>query len=206
MHIGKTSFVSAIIIICLLCLLTAGCQSSEASSLSKEAQKLEKTLSGDKMLHLKQVVELYDEQGSPVPHYYEMWIAKDKAYCRELDKEGKTLQKLQDDGKLHISYDPIELKAVKHDSSRILALNPGALEDMKDYGVASEEDYEYCKRACRAYSMSNGRDEEELRLYVDKETGYVLFCDAPLFCIKTAFFEVLPYDAAMFNIPEGIKY
>ena len=206
MHIRKTTFVSAIIIIGLLCILTAGCKSSEASSLSKEAQKLEKTLSGDNMLHLKQVVELYDVQSSPVPHYYEMWMAKDKAYCRELDKEGNILQKLQDDGKLHISYDPIELKAVKHDSSRIFALYPGDLGDMKEYGVASEEDYEYCKRACRAYSIGNGRDEEKMRLYVDEETGYVLFCDAPLFCIKTASFEVLPYDADMFSIPEGIRY
>ncbi len=205
MHAGKTPFVLSIILIILLCILSAGCQSPEASSLSKEAQKLDKTLSG-KMLHLKQVVELYDEQSSPVPHYYEMWIAKDKAYCKELNKEGNILQKLQDDGKLHISYDPIELKAVKHDSSRIFALKPGDLGDMKEYGVAFEEDYEYCKRACRAYSMSNGRDEEELRLYADEETGYVLFCDAPLFCIKTTSFEVLPYDAAMFSIPEGIRY
>ena len=31
-------------------------------------------------------------------------------------------------------------------------------------------------------------------MYVDDETGFVLFCDAPLFCVKTAEFEVLPYE------------
>jgi hypothetical protein len=74
------------------------------------------------MLHLKQVVEYYDGQGNPIPHYYELWIAKDKAFCRELDETGNVLQKINDDGKIHISYQPESLRGVKHEDSRMFRM------------------------------------------------------------------------------------
>jgi|GEM_PF-803594 len=202
----KTSLLPAIIIFSVLCLLASGCQLSEASSLSKEAQKVDKLLSEGKMLHAKQVVEFYNENSESVPRYYELWIAKDKAFCRELDKNGNTLEKILDDGDIHISYQPVTLKAIKHETSRVFVLSPEKLADMESYGVKLEESYKYCKRPCRVYSMSNGKAEEELRLYMDEETGYLLFCDSPLFCVKTALLEVLPYAADLFRVPEGIKY
>ncbi len=204
----KTSFVSAIILFAILCLLTSGCNSTASSNLSKEAQKTDKLFLEGKMFHLKQVVEFYDEKSNPIPHYYELWIAKDKALCQELDRDGNILQKIQDDGAMHISYQPDTLNAVKHESSRIFMINPVSLVAMEDYGVISGESYDYCKRDCRVYKLSNGEDEDEdeILLYVDEETGHILFCDAPLFCMKTASIEVLAFDDTVFSIPEGIKF
>ncbi|HEX3029439.1 MAG TPA: hypothetical protein VHT34_09075, partial [Clostridia bacterium] len=178
----------AVVLLIFLSLMVTGCQRSVKPSFKDEFKKTDVIFSKSQMFHIKQVVEFYDGQGNPLPHYYELWIYKDRALAYELDSEGNILKRIQDEDDLHITYQPDTFKAEKHKVSQIFSLSTDALANMNNYTVTAGESYEYCDRSCHVYGMSNQNETDDLRLYIDDQTGYVLFCDAPLFSLKTAFF------------------
>ena len=65
---------------------------------------------------------------------------------------------------------------------------------------------QYAGRDCACYLMDTGKAEQWAKLYVDKLTGVVLFCDAETFRLRTATIEELPVDKALFAAPDGLKY
>lgn len=158
-----------------------------------------------KMLHVKQVLERYDASGQPIPQYYEMWLADKKGLCVELDEDGNELGRILDaDGK-HIAYDLKTGMAEKYDFSRIFILDFEALSSAFS-NVIQADDQQYAQRKCAIYLLEDGGSEEWMKVYADRETGYVLLCDAPLFRIKTALLEVLPIDKKLFKAPSDIVY
>ena len=47
---------------------------------------------------------------------------------------------------------------------------------------------------------------QDLLLFLDDETGFVLLCEAPLFRLRTALLETLPVDDARLTPPDGLLY
>lgn len=189
----------------LLVILTA-CQRVNIKASQSDLTLESFTVPKDKMLHVKQVVEFYDAEGTPFPRYFELYVsAKDKS-ALELDTEGNVIQIYQDTGSRHFSYDPESMLATEYPASAIFALNPP---DLADYGkgqVTGGELYPYAGRNCTAYMILGESESDNIRMYVDNETGFILFCDAPLFCIKTAEIEVLPYDEEFFAAPDDLVF
>lgn len=157
------------------------------------------------MLHLKQVLEHYDASGQPVPQYYELWLADKKGLCIELDKKGDEIRRTMDNGDKHVIYDSKTRAAEKYDFSQMFILDFKILKSLYPETVQAD-DQQYAGRDCAIYLLENHRDEEWLKLYMDKGTGYVLFCDAPLFRLRTAEMKVLPVDDKLFTIPSDITY
>ncbi len=201
----RLGFQVVLMVLGLMLVITA-CQRTALPSLSKEFDKTEDLLSDNKMFHIKQVIEFYDAQNNPIPRYFELFVAKDQRICHELDSDDNTIQIMIDIKDTYLSYNPGTLEAEKHESSPILSLDFAKMLNMTEYKVTAGESYEYCGRTCRVYGISNGDDTEDLRLYIDEETGSILFCDAPLFCIKTFSFEIIDYKAGFFELPDGLKY
>jgi len=158
-----------------------------------------------KMLHVKQVLERYDALGQPVPQYYELWLADKKGLCVELDKKGNEIRRILDTEGKHITYDPKTRVAVKYDFSQMFILNFNILKSSYPKTVKAD-DQQYAGRNCAIYLLENDKDKEWMKLYVDKEMGYVLLCDAPLFRLRTAEMEVLPMDNKLFTTPSDITY
>lgn len=158
-----------------------------------------------KMLHIKEVLEHYDSLGQPVPQYYELWLADKKGFCVELEKSGKEIRGMLDiDGK-HVAYDPKTKAGVKYDVIQIFTLDFKTLKASYSK-VVQADDQQYAGRSCAIYLLENDGGDEWMKIYVDKETGYVLFCDAPLFRLRTALLEVLPVDDKLFTAPSDIIF
>lgn len=158
-----------------------------------------------KMIHLQQVLEHYDAGGSAVPQYLELWLTKDQGRCSELDKEGNELAVALDTGKEHVYYDAATLTAEKSAEGRLFIVNFSAMK--KAYPkMETSNDGKYAGRDCTLYMMDTGKAQEWAKLYVDKQTGSVLFCDAETFRLRTALIEELPVDKALFAAPDGLKY
>ena len=158
-----------------------------------------------KMLHVKQVLEHYDASGQPVPQYYELWLVNKKSLCVELDEDGNELGRILDADDSHIVYDLKTRMAEKYDFSRIFILDFETLKSVCT-NVIQADDQQYAGRKCAIYLMENIGSEEWIKVYVDRETGYVLLCDAPLFRVRTALLEVLPIDNRLFKAPSDIVY
>jgi hypothetical protein len=193
-------------VIILLLLVFPACRKGTGQSFAEEIRKTEAVLSQNKMLHLKQVIEYYDSTGNPIPRYFELFIAKGEKTAFELDTDGNIIQVYQDNKKQHISFDPVTLKAQKYQSNTIISPDLSMLAKDKDLQVTGEGPYEYAGQSCQAYMISDGNADDDVRIYLDSATGFLLFCDAPLFCIKTADIEVLPYEGSHFGIPDDLKY
>lgn len=187
----------------LVLLFTSGCGSGK-KALPQESATGFSVRSG-KMLHVKQVLEHYDASGQPVPQYFEMWFVDKRGLCVELNGNGNETGRILDMDDMHIAYDSKTRIAVKHDFSRIFILNFESLRSACS-NVVQADDQRYAGRICAIYLLENDDSEEWIKVYVDRETGYVLLCDAPLFRIRTALFEVLPMDNRLFKAPSDIVY
>jgi hypothetical protein len=163
-----------------------------------------KTTDG-KMLHLQQVLERYDANGSAIPQYLELWLAGDKANCTELDKDGKTLSVSLDTGKSHIVYSAATNKAQKSDKSLVFTVNFANIKKVYP-NIKTTNDGEYASRPCTFYLLDNGNATQWVKLYVDKATGTVLLCDAETFRLRTALVEERPLDDKLFTEPKGLSY
>lgn len=202
----KNSRLVAMLILCLLLLVLPACRKTAVQSFSAEIKKTETVLSQKKMLHLKQVIEYYDAAGEPIPRYFELYVAAGEKYAFELDTSGNVIQKYLETKKLHISFDPATLKAMKYQSSPIILPDLSMLVKGKDVQITEEGPYEYAGQSCQAYMISTGNTEDDIRVYLDSATGFLLFCDAPLFCLKTAEIEILDYEGSFFAIPDDLIY
>lgn len=158
-----------------------------------------------KILHVKQVLENYDNLGQSLPQYYELWLADKKGLCVEIDIKGNEIMSMMDTDDMHIAYDSKTKEAVKYNFSQIFILDFKALKS--SYSKTTQaDDCQYVERNCSVYLLENDNSDEWMKLYVDKETGFVLLCDAPLFRIRTALLEVIPMDGKLFTVPSDIKY
>jgi hypothetical protein len=156
-----------------------------------------------KMLHLQQVLERYDADGNAVAQYLELWLTKDTGRCVEMDSDGKEISVAMDTGKSHLLYDSATLKAEKSSASLVFTVGFDSMK--KAYPkLKTSNDGQYAGRACTLYLMDNGKEDEWVKLYVDKETGYVLLCDAPTFRLRTALIEELPTDNSLFAEPKNL--
>ena len=201
---GKKLRVLSALLLAGLLVILAACQ--RQASREDELKLPSFTIPSDKMLHVKQVVELYDAEGTPIPYYYELYISAKEKTAFELDMGGVVIQIYRDTGSKHLSYDPESKTAMEYPASAIFFLN---LSDLADYGKAQAAGgihYQYAGRNCTAYMLLGEDESDNIRMYVDDETGFVLFCDAPLFCVKTAEFEGLPYEEEYFVTPDDLVF
>ena len=183
---------------------TIGCTGS-ADSLVKASDKTNKLFESGKMVHLKQVVDHTDSNNQTVVQYFETWLAQDMALSIELDSDGNDLRVALDAEKKHISYDVQSLEARLYEFSQIQAI---ILSNVKSsyFKTTLIEEKEYAGQNCQVYLLENGVDDDWVRIYVDKETGCVLFCEAPFFRIRTANVEVLETDESLFSVPSDLVY
>lgn len=187
----------------LILLFISGCGSDKKTLLQESGTGF--SVRSSKMLHVKQVLEHYDALGQPVPQYYELWLTNKKGLCLELDRNGNEMERILDADGSHITYGLKTHMAVKYDFNRIFVLD---LETLKSAcpNVIQADDQQYAGRKCAIFLLENGSSEDWIKVYVDRETGYVLLCDAPLFRVRTALLEVLPLDNRLFKAPSDIMY
>jgi hypothetical protein len=157
------------------------------------------------MLHVQQVLERYDANGNPVPQYLELWLTEEMGRCTELDAEGNEIAVALDTGSEHLTYDTKTLAARKTDKSMIFFLNFDAMKKTYPHLQASS-DGTYAGRDCTFYLMETDDGEDWVKLYVDKETGYVLLCDAETFRLRTALIEEEPENGDLLLVPDGLKF
>ncbi len=159
----------------------------------------------DNMLHAQQVLERYDENGNPVPQYLELWLAEGKGRCSELDAGGREIAVALDTGKDHLYWDTATLDAEQGGVSRVFLVSLAAMKKL--YPKTQEQNTgTYAGRACDFYLLGGSGVEDWVKLYVDKQTGMVLLCDAETFRLRTALLEVLTADDSLFVKPEGLKF
>jgi hypothetical protein len=178
----------------------AGCT---ASSVTNERTGMKFT--SGKMFHVKQVLEHYDAGGNPVPQYFELWLTSSKGRCSELDAEGNEISVSLDTGDKHLTYDTATLAARETGDSTIFILNFSAMKKVYPDKQYSEEG-QYADRDCVFHLMGNDSSEGWIKIYLDKETGYTLYCDGETFRLRTALFEEIPADEGLFAEPEGLTY
>lgn len=185
--------------VAVLALAVAGCQ------LAKGDAKAGIKFSAGKMLHVQQELDRYDADGNKVTQYLELWLTKDAGKCVVMDQTGHELSVTLDTGKSHILYDASTYKAAKSNASLIFTVG---FDNMKKAypKIAKSNDGQYAGRECTLYLMDNGNQDEWVKLYVDKATGYVLLCDAPTFRLRTALIEELPADSSLFAEPKNLNY
>jgi len=158
-----------------------------------------------KMIYARQVLVHYDAAGNTVPQYYEIWAVQGKSACRELDGDGREVRTFLDYGDRHIAYNSSTREAVKLKFNKVFILDYEALK--KVYPVETvNEDQEYAGRNCSVHLLESDGGDDWLKIYCDSETGFVLFCDAPLFTLKTADFEILPEDPEKFSEPKDLDF
>lgn len=184
-------------------LFTGGCGSDK--KILPQEPAAEFSVGSNDMLHVKHVLEHYDASGQPIPQYFELWVADKKALCIELNENGDEMGRTLDMDDMHIAYDSTDHSAVKYDSSRIFMLNFESLRSVSS-DMIQADDQRYAERTCAIYLLENDDNNDWIKVYVDSETGYVLLCDAPLFRMRTALFEVVPIDNRLFEVPSDIVY
>lgn len=159
----------------------------------------------DQTLHLKQVLERYDAAQQPVEQYLEMWVAPPMALSHELDADGHTVSIALDNADGHILYDATTKEARKSDAIEVFHIN---FQSFKAAFARSSVmgELQYAGRDCIAWLLENDAEDDWVKAYVDRQTGWVLFCDAPLFRLRTATVELLARDDKLFATPADLKF
>ncbi len=160
------------------------------------------------MLHARQVLERYGAQGESILQYLETWTDGARAVQREIAETGEALR---------YAYPGPDGLAGWAPDLPVSGGEPDAQTPqppfLPDYAALKTqftletivEGQEYAGRACFVSLLENPADEDAwVKLYVDSETGFVLYLDAPLFRLRTAFFEVMPIDEALLTPPQGV--
>lgn len=156
------------------------------------------------MFHIQQVLERYDANGNTIPQYIELWLTRDKGRSVELDPDGKELRVTLDTGTKHLVYDPATLSGKETGKSELFLVNFSAMKKIypnKQYS----EDGRYAERDCVFHLMDGGSDDQWIKIYLDKATGYTLFCDSETFRLRTALFEEIPEEDSLFAEPAGLN-
>lgn len=184
-----------------IALVLSGC----AGRLPGSARYPELDINEGKMIYARQVLVHYDAAGKAVSRYYEIWAVPGKSACRELNKDGEEIRTFLDSGDRHIAYNSGNREAVVLKFNKVFMLDYEALK--KVYPVETvNEDQEYADRNCSVHLLESDEGDDWLKIYIDSETGFVLFCDAPLFALKTADFEILPEDPEKFSEPKDLDF
>jgi len=158
------------------------------------------------MLHARQVLERYDAAGEPVLQYLELWADAARALQREVGADGRALACAFSRGDEHITWDAATLRAARQDASGVFLPDFAALKAgfVRETAVSGQE---YAGRPCSAVLLEDPANEEDwLRVFVDDETGFVLFCEAPLFRLRTSLMEILPADERLLLPPDGLVF
>lgn len=182
-----------------IALALSGC----GSRLSGSARYPELDIKEGDMIYARQVLMHYDAAGNAVPQYFELWAVPGKSAGRELSGDGKEIRTFLDSGSRHTAFNSGTGKALKLQYNKVFMLDYEALKKVYPQETVNESQ-EYVGRNCTVYLLEN--DDDWLKIYRDSETGFVLFCDALLFTLKTASFEILPADPEKFTEPEGLDF
>lgn len=156
-------------------------------------------------LHAKQVLERYDANGEPVAQYLELWVAPPHALCHELDADGKTIGVALDNATDHVRYDAKTMKASRQDAIAVFHVAFAALRK-EAKTVKAIGKLQYAGRACIAWMLDGDDEDAQIKLYVDEQTGWVLFCDAPTFRLRTASMDFVAADDSRFATPAGLQF
>ncbi len=164
------------------------------------------TIAQGAMLHARQVLERYDASGEPLLQYLELWMDASRMMQREVGVNGKPVSCAFSSGDGHLAWDAETLKAEKSEESRVFL---PVYTDLKS-GFKNETalpGQTYAGRPCTAVLLEDpGNDEDWLKVFVDEQTGFVLFLEAPLFRLRTALLEELPADESLLSPPDGLVY
>jgi hypothetical protein len=155
-------------------------------------------------LHAQQVLERYDANGDPVPQYLEIWAAPPQALCHELSEDGATVAVALDNADGHVRYDAKTLKASRQDAPAVFHVDFAALKAAARSAKAIGK-LQYAGRDCIAWQLDADSEDTAIKLYVDAQTGWVLFCDAPTFRLRTAKLDFVQTDESRFATPAGLK-
>ena len=164
------------------------------------------TIARGAMLHARQILERYDTSGEPLLQYLESWMDASRVTQRELKEDGRTLSYAYSDGTAHLVWDAETLKAEKLAESRVFLPDYAAFKA----GFSAEtalSGQTYAGRPCTAILLEDPENDEDwLKIYLDDETGFVLFCEAPLFRLRTSSLETLPLDESRLTPPDGLLF
>lgn len=158
------------------------------------------------MLHAQQALERYDAAGDAVLQYYETWMDSSRRLQREVREDGQALSyAFSGEGK-HLVWEADTLKAAAEEESSVFLPDYAALK--AGFGMETAVGGQlYAGRPCTAVLLENpGKDEDWIKIYLDDETGFVLFCQAPLFRLRTSVLETLPMDSRLLTPPDGLSF
>lgn len=159
----------------------------------------------DQTLHLKQVLERYDAAQQPVEQYMELWVAPPVALSHELDADGHVISVALDNADGHIQYDAKTKEARKSDAVAVFHINFQSFKAAFARATVMGE-LQYAGRKCIAWQLESDDEDNWVKVYVDQQTGWVLFCDAPLFRLRTAKVELLTKNDKLFATPTDLKF
>ena len=158
------------------------------------------------MLHAQQALERYGVQGEPILQYLELWMDASRRLQREVGEDGQALSGAFSGDQEYLAWEADTLKAVRLEGSKVFLPDYTRLKDDFDK-VTPVSGQTYAKRACTAILLEDsGHEEDWLKIYLDDETGFVLFCEAPLFRLRTSLLEVLPAEDRLLMPPVGLIF
>lgn len=147
------------------------------------------------MLHAQQVLERYGIDQEPRLQYLELWMDEASLIQREVDEDGQILSYAYSSEDGHLVWEGDTLKTEDTQVIRLFMLDYLSLKSgfEKETTVTGQT---YAARPCTLVLLENPSDQDGwVKVYLDDETGFVLFCEAPLFRLRTALFEILPESA-----------
>lgn len=164
------------------------------------------TIAQGAMLHARQALERYGASGEPLLQYFELWMDASRVTQRQLAEDGRTLSWAYSDGVSHLAWDDGTLAARKIEASAVFLMDYTVLKVGFDAETGMPGQV-YAGRPCTVILLEdNVNGEEWLKLYLDDETGFVLFCEAPIFRLRTALMETLPTDETRLTPPAGLVF
>lgn len=158
------------------------------------------------LLHAQQALERYGAAGEPVLQYFETWMDASSRLQREVGEDGRPLSyAFSGDGK-HLAWEAGTLNAARLDESAVFLLDYEALKGGFGNQTAVPGQV-YAGRSCMSVLLEDTKNKEDwLKIYLDDDTGFVLFCQAPLFRLRTFLLEALPLDDSLLTLPDGLSY
>lgn len=158
------------------------------------------------MLHAQQALERYDASGQPILQFLELWMDGQHLMQAEVSLVGQTLSYTWSSENEHLSWAADTLKAVRGEESLAFLPDFAALQASFDQRTELSGQ-SYAGRACSVILLEDAAHEEDwLKIYRDEETGFVLFCEAPLFRLRTSLLEILPIDEHLLTPPAGLVF
>lgn len=155
------------------------------------------------MVHAQQALERYDAAGEPILQFFETWTDGLRALQREVRTDGQTLSYAYSGKDGHLVLEAGSKEATAREESPVFLLDYEALKAGFDKET-SLPGQQYAKRACASILLEKTENEDDwIKVYLDDETGFVLFCEAPLFRLRTSLLETAAADDGLLSLPDG---